>query len=111
VFKATTAGVGRTALFGGLETLNSDANSNFTFGVNQRTVETTTLTANRNRNLAVTNAVAGDIYEYRRTSADAFARQIRDSAANNLGAGVPVNVTARFLFNGTDWINWGRSAS
>jgi hypothetical protein len=112
LFKATTGGVARTSLFGGVETLNSDANSNFTFGVNGlKTIETTTLTANRTRNLAVTNAVAGDIYEYRRTSADAFNRQIRDSTGANLGATVPVNVTARFLFNGTDWINWGRSAS
>jgi hypothetical protein len=112
VIALATAAAGRTLFLGVVETLSSDANSNTIPGsAGFKTIETTTLTANRNRNLAVTNAVAGDIYEYRRTSADAFTRQIRDSAANNLGAAVPINITARFLFNGTDWINWGRSAS
>jgi hypothetical protein len=113
LLQAASPGAARTTISGGVETLSSDANSNIAPAStpNFKTVETTTLTGNRNRNLAVTNAVAGDIYEYRRTSADAFARQIRDSAANNLGAAVPINITARFLFNGTDWINWGRSSS
>ena len=113
LFTAANPGVVRAQAGQAIETLNSDANSNLGPAVNAqfRTIETTTLTASRNRNLLNTAAVTGDIYEYRRTSADGFLRNIRNSSGVTLGAGVPVGVTARFLFDGTNWIDWGRSAT
>ena len=90
---------------GGFGTINSDASATLFVGVSGQTIlDITTITANRNRDLAPTGAIAGSVLMITRTGAGAFNLNVRDLASTTTLTTLAQNQWAHFAFDGTTWV-------